>query len=307
MLTAIGVLAAGLVRWRPTATTNDPYTTVVARWTVGEIAGPRAFVGLGVFVYRPNWSGEPQVFNGPVLLEVDEAQAPVNIKFSGEVARGHRGEGGLSTGLTETTPAAGTAAEATLTTGDLVAVPAGTGFTIATGDNEVVRLQAVVVLPDGPPATPGIPQVEWRSWGTVAPAPSVPLVVTVADMRLAGGEEYRFRRERGPALISIEGSGDGTQSIALTVTKGRGAYLRVAEIAPWELTESVSYVATQTPTSLNRERAFDARSGAFLPTGTEAKLRNRSLVDGTGVRLVTFDGAEVTTPAATPTGTRPAG
>jgi len=83
----------------------------------------------------------------------------------------------------------------------------------------------------------------------------------------------------------------------------------------------------RTPTILNRERAFDARSGAFLPAGTAARLRNRSLVDGTGVVMVTFDGPSIVTPlpspttkpivrptrsptvrpTVTPTGTRPAG
>jgi hypothetical protein len=304
MLTVIGALAIGVVQWRSTPALNDPYRTVVAHWTVGDIPQPRAFIGLGVFDYRPNWSGDAQVFDGPVLLEVEDAQTPVRIRFSGAVTIGRRGDENLTTG---TVTATATATEATLTSDDLVAIPAGIGFAIATGDGQAIRLQAVVVLPGGPPRTPGIPHVEWRAWGTVSPAPNAPLAVTVADIYLAGGEAYQFQRELGPALLSVEGSGDGTQSIALTVTKGRGTYLHVADVAPWELTTPVSYVATPTPTVLNRERAFEARSGTFLPTGTEAKLRNRSLVDGTGVRLVTFDGPAETPPAASPAATRPPG
>jgi hypothetical protein len=305
LLTIVGVLTAGIVLSPPTAATNDPYTTVAARWTVDDVPQPAAFVGLGVFVYRPNWPGTLQTFDGPILLEVEDAQAPVRARFAGEVSIGRRGDGVLTTGAPPPTPAAGSTIETTLTTGDLVAIPAGIGFGIATDIGEAVRFQATALLPAGPPETPAIPQVEWRAWGEVDPAPGAPLTVTVADVFLAGDETYAFRQERGPALISIEGSGDGTQSIALTVTRGRAAYLRVAEVAPWHLSEPASYVATPTPTSLNRERAFDARSGAFLPTGDEARLRNRSLVDGTGVRLVTFDGPAVETPAAASTAPRP--
>jgi hypothetical protein len=321
----IALLGAAVVRWRPSEATNSPFATVQARWTVANLTGEEAFVGLGIFVYRPNWDGPAQVFPGPVLLQVQDAQAPVRMRFEGDVAVHRASDGGApevttdGSGAASATPVAAGGQDVTLETGDLVAVPARTRFSVTTGEGETVRFLAVAVLPEGPPATPGVQQVEWRAWGNVAPVLGMPLVVTIEDVELAGGEAYQFQRARGPALLSVEGSGDGTQSIALTVTKGLGTYLRMAEFPAWDLTATAAYEAVQTPTILNRERAFDARSGAFLPAGTTARLHNRSLVDGTGVVLVTFDGPTVVTPVpsptfrptvratATATGTRPAG
>jgi hypothetical protein len=312
LLAVVGVLAAGLVRWRPATAENDPYLARLARWRVEEIAGDQAFVGLGVWTYRPNWDGPVQTLPGPVLLQVTEVEGSVQARFSGEVAIGRTGGEELVTGAA----AVGSTApsEVTLTRGDLIALPAGTGFAIETGEGEVVRLTAIAILPDGPPATPGIEQAEWRAWGIVEPAPATPLVVSVFDLELAGGEVYRFSRDRGPALVSVEGLGDGAQAIALAVTKGRGVYQRVLDVAPYNLTGPVSYVAVRTPTTSNRERVFEGRSGAFLPAGTVARLRNRSLVDGTGALLVTVDGPSVVTPvpapsvtpSPSPVGTRPA-
>jgi hypothetical protein len=305
LIILIGVLAAAVVRWRPTEAVNDPYRELVARWSVGEVKGDQAFVGLGMFVYRQNWQGPAQTFAGPVLLQVTETQAPVRVQFSGEVAVGRSGEVELRTGAPATPAATPVAAEAILSAGDLVALPAGTGFSVRTGDGEVVRLMAIAILPKGPPSTPGIEHAEWRTWGIVKPVPETPLVVTLSNLELGGGEGYQFRRDRGPALLYVQGLGDGAQSIALTVTKGRGAYQRVTDLAPWELTEPVSYTAPQTPTTLNRERTFEARAGVFLPAGTQGRVRNRSLVDGTGVLMVTFDGPRAVTPAPVPTDVRP--
>ncbi len=306
LLALIGVLAAGVARWRPAVAENDPYLVMMARWTVGEVSGDQAFVGLGVFTYRPNWDGPEQTFPGPVLLQVVESSAPVRARFSGEVTIGETGEelpAGQATAAVD---------ETVLARGDLVALPAGTGFAVTTGEGETVRLMAIAILPGGPPSTPGIEQAEWRAWGIVKPAPETPLVVSVYDLELAGGETYQFRRDRGPALLSVDGSGDGAQSIAMAVFRGRGTYLRVADVPPFDLEGPVTYRAVQTPTT-SRERVFDARSGAFLPAGATARLRNRSLVDGTGVVMVTFDGPNVVPPAPTatpvvtptPLGTRP--
>jgi hypothetical protein len=308
LVAVIGVLAAGVVRWPPAEAENDPYMTLIARWSVGELSGNRAFVGLGVFTYRANWEGAEQTFPGPVLLQVAESSAPVRARFSGEVTIGKTGE---ELPADQAKPAAG---ETVLSQGDLIALPARTGFAVTTGEGETVRLMAIAILPSGPPSTPGIEQAEWRTWGVVTPVPETPLVVSVHDLELAGGEVYEFRRDRGPALLSVEGAAaGGAQSIALSMARGRGTYLRVADVPPFDLEGPVSYDAVQTPTT-SRERVFDARSGAFLPAGTTARIRNRSLVDGTGVVMVTFDGPNVMTPAPTPTpaatpiplGTRPA-
>lgn len=286
-----GILALGILLWRPADAHNDPYAATVARWTVEDIADSGAFIGVGVFVYRPNWAGPAQTFAGPVLLSVDDAQDPVRISFDGQVAV-HRASDGGSPELTTGGAVLATANEATLQAGDLVAVPEGTSFTVATGNSEVVRLSAIAILPDGPPATLGIQQVEWRAWGDVKPAPKTPLTVTISDIFLGGDERYSFQRFAGPALVSMEGSGDGAQSIALTVTKGRAVYEKIADVPPWNLATAVSLLADQSPTTANRERALDARSGAYLPTGGAAILHNRSLVDGTDVRLVTFDAGQ---------------
>lgn len=302
-MAVIGVLAAGVLRWRPAVAENDTFMARMARWTVNEVRGDQAFVGLAVFTYRPNWEGPEQTFPGPVLLQVVESSAPVRARFSGEVTIGKTGEE-----LPADQPNA-VSGETELSQGDLVALPAGTGVAVTTGEGETVRLTAIAILPSGPPSTPGIEQAEWRTWGVVRPVPDTPLVVSVYDVELAGGEAYQFSRDRGPALLSVEGSGDGAQSIALSVTRGRGTYLRIADVPPFDLEGPVSYDAVQTPTT-NRERVFDARSGAFLPSGTVATIHNRSLVDGTGVVMVTFDGPAVVSPAPTPTptplGTRPA-
>ncbi|HEY7032114.1 MAG TPA: hypothetical protein VH482_12325 [Thermomicrobiales bacterium] len=302
---AIAVVGALVVEWRPSAATNDPYTNVEARWTVENLDDQGAFVGLGVFVFRPDWDGPAQVFPGPLLLQVQDAQAPVRVRFGGAVEVERAGDGApiLTTdgaGAASATATAG-AQELTLGPGDLVAIPPWTPFAVTTGAGETVRFLAVAILPDGPPSTPGVQQVEWRAWGEVAPVLGMPVEVTLADVELAGGEVYQFRRERGPALLSVEGSGDGVQPVALTVTKGRGTYLRMAEFPAWDLTATAAYDAVETPTILLRERAFDARSGAFLPAGTTARLHNRSLVDGTGVVMVTFDGPTIVTPLPSPT------
>lgn len=307
LVLVIGVLAAGIVRWRPAEAKNDPYLVLMARWTVSEVTGNQAFVGLAVLTYRPNWDGPEQTLPGPVLLQVEESSAPVRARFSGEVTIGKTGE---ELPADQGTPVSG---EIELSRGDLVAVPAGVGFAVTTGDSETVRLMAIAILPSGPPSTPGIEQAEWRTWGVVKPASETPLVVSVYDLELAGGEAYQFRRDRGPALLSVEGSGDGAQSIALSATRGHGTYLRIADVPSFDLEGPVTYKAVQTPIT-SRERVFDARSGAFLPSGTVATVRNRSLVDGTGVVMVTFDGPNVVPPAPTPTpamtptplGTRPA-
>jgi hypothetical protein len=302
---AIAALGAMVARWKPSVATNTPYTTVGARWTVTNLDAPGAFVGLGVFVFRPNWNGPAQEFPGPVLLQVQDAQAPVRMRFAGEVGVHRATDGGAP--ILTTDGAAAVAAtpapdqELTLAMGDLVAVPAGTAFTTTTGEGETIRMLAIAVLPDGPPSTSGVQQVEWRAWGEVEPVLGMPLVVTVADIELAGGEVYEFQRERGPALLSVEGAADGPQSIALTMTKGRGTYLRMADFPAWDLTATAEYDAVQTPTLLLRERTFDSRSGAFLPAGTAARLRNRSLVDGTGLVMVTFDGPTIVTPLPSPT------
>lgn len=298
-MVVIVAMAAGIERWRPTAAENDPYMNLLGRWTVNEVPGNQAFVGLGVFTYRSNWEGPAQTFQGPVLLQVLESTTPVQVHFSGEVMLGKPGDD-LTTGVaTQATPVAN---DVVLSSGELVALPAETGFTIRTGNGETVKLMAIAILPNGPPSTPGIEQAEWRAWGEVTPAPQTPLVVSIHDLELAGGETYLFQRDRGPALLSVDGSSwsDGAQSIALAVTKGRGVYQRVTDVAPYDLDNPVSYDGTQTPTTTNRERVFDARSGAFLPAGTSARLRNRSLVDGTGVIMVTFDGPNVVAPQPTP-------
>lgn len=303
----IALLGAAVVEWRPPVVANSPYSTVQARWTVAGLTDPEAFVGLGYFVFRSNWNGPAQVFGGPVLLRVQETQAPVRMQFTGDVAvqRAGDGEPGLTTGGSDAVSATPTARgqELTLATGDLVAIPAWTPFVVITGAGQAVRFLAIAILPDGPPATPGIQQVEWRAWGQVAPVLEIPQQVTVEDIELGGGEAYEFQRARGPALLSVEGSGDGIQPVALTVTKGSGVYLRMFDSPVWDLTTRAAYQAVPTATVLNRERAFDPRSGAFLPAGTAARLRNKSLVDGTGVLMVTFDGPSVVTPVPSPTAT----
>jgi len=293
--------AAAIVLWRPAIAGNDPYQDEIARWTVTEVPGSRTFVGLGSLLYRENWRGPAQDFAGPVLLRVTEADTPVRITFSGPVSVADSDTLELTTTVTTQSEGTPTPTELALAQDEMVALPAETTFQVTTGDGEVVRLIAIVLIPGGPPQTPGVEQAEWRAWGVVTPAPEVPLVVSMVDISLNGGEDYRFQRDNGPALLYLEGSGDGTQPIALTLTKGRGTYMRVAEIAPYRLTNPVSYLAAQTPVALNREKAFEGRSGAYLAPGTQARIRNRGLVDGTGMILVTFDGPNVVPLSLTPT------
>jgi hypothetical protein len=303
LITVVGLLAAVVVGWRPeTAATDAPYAVVAARWTVSDAPAETAFVGLGRFAYWPNWEGPAQTFDGPVLLQVDEAPAPVRLSFAGTVSVWRAAEGGepvLTTGPPAATPAASPVPatnEVILSVGDVVAVPAGVGFAARTGDGESFRLSAVAILPTGPPPTPGIPQAEWWAWGTVRPLPDDPLAVTVTDAELAPGQQVPLRQQRGPTLISVEGSGDGAQPIALTVTKGRGSYLHETDVPPWDPSGPMAFVAQPTPTLLNRERPFEGHSGAYLPTGTEARVRNKGLVDGADARIVTIEGPTIATP-----------
>jgi hypothetical protein len=296
-----GCFAAGIVLWRPAVAQNDPYRSLIARWTVDEVPGNRTFVGLGSFLYREEWNGPAQAFAGPVLLQVAEADYPVRFSVTGQVTIADHDELTLTTEAVASQTAPPATQEITLEQGEIVALPADTPFQVTTGPGEVVRLTAIAILPGGPPQTPGVEQAEWRAWGTVTPTPDEPLVVSMVDISLTGGESYRFQRDYGPALLYMEGLGEGTQPVALALSKGRGSYMRINENAPFTLKTPVSYLAVQTPVPLNRERAFETQSGAFLMSGTQARLRNRGLVDGSGVILVTFDGPNVVPLPPTPT------
>jgi hypothetical protein len=287
------LLLIGIEYFRPADKTNQPVASVVATWEPGAIPGAQAFVGFGIFSYRPNWHGPAQSFAGPVLLLVDQAENPVHIQFDGPATIDRSNESGSHVINGTPSPIGGTpeVSDDSLQTGDLVSLPARTAFTITTGDGEVVRLQAVTILPAGPPATPGVQVAEWRAWGMAKPVPNAPVSVTIKDLFLGGGEVYSFQRDAGPELLTVEGMGDGATSIALNPTKGQGAYLKIADTPPWDPNGALTFTATQTQLVLNRERVFDARSGIFLPTGSAARLHNRSLVDGTTVRVITFDGA----------------
>lgn len=296
-----GGLSAGIVLWRPAVAQNDPYQPLIARWTVTNLAAGQTFVGLGSFVYREEWNGPAQQFAGPVFLRVAESDYPVTMTVGGPVATGDANQQELVTD-TELSPTETPEASAlTLAQGDLIALPANTAFKVATKTGEVVRLTAVAIVPNGAPRTPGVEQVEWRAWGMVTPTPETPLVVTITDVILIAGESYLFQRDRGPALLYMEGQGEGTQPVALTLTSGRGSTLRLNDVASYQLKTPVASLATQTAIPISRERAFEARSGAFLAPGTHARLRNRALVDGSGVILVTFDGPNDVPPPSTPT------
>jgi hypothetical protein len=279
------IAAAGILFWRPADATNNPYEERLASWTIEQSDLREAFVGYGIFTYRPDWSGPAQSFDGPALLRVDDADTPVTVRVDGAVSVA-RAAGGTTAELTAGSGQNATAqtAELTLSRGDTISLDPNTPFSVVTGGGQAVKFIAVVLTPSGPPSTPGIEQVEWRSWGESA-LPAAPFTVSVADVQLAGGERYTFESSQGPAMLAIEGITSGALSIGVTISQGAAVYQKMANFAPWELSTPVAYTASKSAFT-NREKALEAGSGVFINPGSTVRIRNSSLVDGNAVRLI---------------------
>jgi hypothetical protein len=279
----IVIAAAGIAFWRPADAVNDPYRERLAAWTIEQTTLANAFVGYGIFTYRPDWNGPPQSFNGPALLRVDDAETPVDVRIEGNASLA-RGTGGLAELTVGATPG-DASGELSLEEGDTLSLSPNTSFQVATGAGQGVRLIAVVLTDAGPPATPGIEQADWRSWLKTS-LPPAPFSVSLSDLHLSGGEAYDFTAVDGPALLAIEGLDTGALSIGVTVLEGTATYQRVANRPSWEFSEPFAASSSRAAITPQKEKRMDVQSGVSIDPGARIQIRNGSLVDGTAVRII---------------------